>query len=78
MSPRPRLTDLQPGDPVETTRPCTDHSWGGRVVPAGTRGTLGRLYRIQDGVELWALWLAESIDGKSLLGVGHHQIRRVP
>lgn len=73
-----RVSSFKWGDRVETTRPCTDHSWGGRMVPAATRGTLGHMHRVQDGIECWTLWLDESIEGKRLLGVAHTSVRKLP
>lgn len=74
---RHRLTDFRQGDLVELIEPGRDASWGGIVVPVGTRGKLGRLYRVQEGLEMWAMWLSIRLHGKRLLGVAHTQIRRV-
>lgn len=72
-----RWTDFKPGDHVRLTADVRDASWGGQVIPAGTTGKLGRLYRVQDGIECWAMHLDKAIGPKSLLGVGHDQIARV-
>lgn len=72
------MSDFKPGDNVELVEEVTDSSWGQTKIPAGTTGKLGRLYREQDGLEMWAMWLDKALRYKSLLGVNHRQIRKVP
>lgn len=52
-----RVTDWQTGDVVRTTREIrciTKPSW---PLPAGTLAHLGRLQRVQDGIEMWSVWM---------------------
>ena len=71
------MSDFQAGDHVELIEDATDLSWGGRILPAGTQGRLGRMYRVQDDLEMWAVWLDQPVAGKRLLGVTHLQVRKL-
>jgi len=64
---------LKRGDRVRLVRECTDQAWGGQWVPAGQTGTLGRMYRVQNGLEMWPVFLHEAQPGtmKRLVGVTH-------
>lgn len=67
---RARFTDWQPGDTVRTLCETRDISKPD-PLPAGTICRLGRLYRIQEGVEVWAIWR-----GSELRGAGHINLER--
>lgn len=72
---RVRVTDLQVDDRVELTEDVRDLTFAW-PVPAGSRGRLMRLYRIQDGIEVWGVWLERPIGNKVLLGAPHTSLRR--
>lgn len=72
-----RITDFKKGDRVKLIVPVHDHSWGSTVLPIGTTGTLERLYRIQEGIECWSMWLDKAVGLKHLLGVGHDAVERI-
>lgn len=65
------MSNFKKGDRVET-----NISWA-EPIPAGTVGTLDQMYRIQDGAEIWPLWLDRSRGLKRLVAVAHTQIRKV-
>ena len=71
------MSDFKRGDRVELLEEATDLSWGPIKVPIGTQGTLGHMYRVQDGLEMWPMWLDQSHHGKWLLGVTHKQIKKL-
>lgn len=52
-----RFSDFARGDRVRLLRECRDICQGDRVFLAGEAGTLGVLYRVQDGREVWSVRL---------------------
>lgn len=65
------VSDFNTGDAVRVLRDYTHLGWP-FAVTAGTEGTLGRLCRVQEGVEVWEL----EIGGK-VLAVAHVNIERI-
>lgn len=45
------------GDRVVLAHDCKDLAHGPEVFKKGETGTLGRRYRVQDGIEVWELIL---------------------
>jgi hypothetical protein len=50
------VSGLRSGDRVRTVQQVHDISWA-FPVPAGSVGRLGSLYRVQDGLEVWQMFL---------------------
>lgn len=65
-----RISGLRAGDRVRTTADVAKSGW--EVLPAGTACKLGQLYRIQDGLEVWAIWV-----GPRLWCAAHTKLERV-
>lgn len=52
-----RVSTFKKGDRVRLIRDCRDFNHGETVFRVGELGTLDRLYRVQDGWEIWSLIL---------------------
>lgn len=65
-----RLTDWRFGDVVRMIAPQMQHARG-EHLPEGSIGVLGKMYRIQDGVECWAFW-----QGAKLSAIAHTYAER--
>lgn len=53
----PRLSSFERGDRVRLVRDCRSVQHGDEVFVVGECGSLGKLYRVQGGREVWSLLL---------------------
>lgn len=51
------MADFKKGERVRLIKDCRDLSHGDEVFKIGEVGTLGKRYRIQDGLQVWELIL---------------------
>jgi hypothetical protein len=56
-----RITNYKVGDRVTLNKDCCTITLGDMIICKGSRGTLERLYRIQNGVEVWSMKLEEEM-----------------
>ena len=70
-----RLSSLAHGDNVVLTQDCKALHYGDRVFKAGEIGRLGRLYRIQDDLEIWEVVFDQP--GYVFIAVAHTQMEKV-
>jgi hypothetical protein len=78
------MSDFAQGQRVRLTKDCQDLAHGDQVFKTGEAGTLGRRYRIQDGIQVWEMIL----DKKEHIGafpnainvricIGHKDIEKI-
>ena len=69
-----RITGWETGQVIRTTRDTRTGTWPGRVLPAGTEGTLMECERVQDFAEVWTFW----IKGPTLWCARHLDLELLP
>jgi hypothetical protein len=69
---------LRIGDRVETTEEIKDLSFA-NPIPVGTKGKLTKMYRVQNGWEIWSMWLDAPIPPsiKFLVSVNNEQVKKL-
>lgn len=68
-----RITGWETGQKIRTINETRAGHWPGRVLPAGTEGTLQDCERVQDGAEVWSFW----IPGPTLWVARHTDLERI-
>ena len=71
------ITGWRPGERVRVVRAYYDMAKG--PIAVGTVGTLSRLYRVQDGIECWGMWVPFPPPTRGLyyVGLGHVNVERL-
>lgn len=72
------MSGFAQGQRVRLTQDCQALHTGPEIFKKGETGTLGEMYRIQDGLEIWHLDMDQKrYDAYTFIAVAHTQIERI-